>query len=61
MAPEAAFNAKATCPICGRQLHDEPVVVDHALHPGLVCPDHGVTSVEDPLTAALVEPLNPSD
>lgn len=38
-----------TCPQCAQVLHDEPLVVDHALRVGLVCTDHGVVSIADPL------------
>lgn len=61
MEPETSADARATCPRCERQLHDEPVVVDHALRLGLVCPDHGLTSVEAPFADALTEPVRPSE
>lgn len=37
------------CPRCGQALHDEPVAIDHALRLGLVCTDHGIVSIADPL------------
>lgn len=30
---------------CGQALHEEPVIVDHALRVGLVCADHCVASI----------------
>jgi hypothetical protein len=38
------------CPHCGQALHDQPVVIDHALHVGLACTQHGITSIANPFT-----------
>lgn len=39
------------CPQCGQALHDEPVIIDHALRVGLACTDHGVASIAEPFAS----------
>jgi hypothetical protein len=51
MSPEKANEEPRTCPQCGQVLHDEPVIVDHALRVGLACTQHGVATIVDPFTA----------
>ena len=48
MSTEQVSEKTQGCPHCGQPLHDEPVVVDHALRVGLVCADHGVASIAEP-------------
>ncbi|HEY8752182.1 MAG TPA: hypothetical protein VIM40_00830 [Arthrobacter sp.] len=48
MPTERVSEKTQGCPQCGQALHEEPVVVDHALRVGLVCADHGVASIAAP-------------
>ena len=51
MSTESVSEEPPGCPQCGQALHDEPVVLDHALRVGLVCTDHGVASVAEPFAS----------
>lgn len=50
MSNEKASEELRACPQCGQALHDEPVVIDHALRVGLACTRHGVAAVAEPFT-----------
>lgn len=50
MSTEKTSEEPRTCPQCGRVLHDEPIIVDHALRVGLMCDRHGVASIAEPFT-----------
>lgn len=50
MLTEKAREEPQTCPHCGQVLHDEPIVVDHALRVGLTCDQHGIASIVEPFT-----------
>lgn len=50
MSAEKANKELQTCPQCGQALHDEPIIVDHALRVGLACVQHGVASIVEPFT-----------
>lgn len=47
MSTEKASEEPQTCPQCGQLLHDEPIVIDHALRIGLACNQHGVASIAE--------------
>ena len=49
MSTEKADEEPQTCSQCGQLLHDEPVIVDHALRVGLACNQHGIASIAEPL------------
>ncbi|MDP9887845.1 hypothetical protein [Pseudarthrobacter enclensis] len=48
MSTEDVREKQQGCPQCGQPLHDEPVVVDHALRVGQFCVDHGIASIVEP-------------
>ncbi|MEG9250292.1 hypothetical protein V6S67_19550 [Arthrobacter sp. Soc17.1.1.1] len=48
MSTQEASDEPQTCPHCGQVLHDEPVVVDHALRVALACIQHGIATIADP-------------
>lgn len=48
MSTEKVSEEPRTCPQCGQLLHDEPIVIDHALRIGLACNQHGVASIAEP-------------
>lgn len=48
MSTEDVSEKREGCPQCGQSLHDEPVVVDHALRVGRVCTDHGLAAIIEP-------------
>lgn len=50
MSTEEASEEPGACPQCGQALHDEPVIIDHALRVGLACTMHGVASITEPFT-----------
>lgn len=50
MSSEKASEEPRSCPRCGQDLHDEPIIVDHALRVGLTCTQHGVASISEPIT-----------
>jgi hypothetical protein len=50
MSPEKVSDEPQTCPLCGQVLHDEPIIVDHALRVALACTQHGVASIAEPFT-----------
>ena len=50
MSTDKAGEEPQTCPHCGQTLHDEPIVVDHALRVGLTCNQHGIASIAEPFT-----------
>lgn len=48
MSTEKVSEEPRTCPQCGQLLHDEPIVINHALRIGLACNQHGVASIAEP-------------
>ncbi|WP_160317596.1 hypothetical protein [Arthrobacter sp. RIT-PI-e] len=48
MSTKEPSEEPRSCPHCGQLLHDEPVVIDHALRIGLACNQHGIASIAEP-------------
>ncbi|MHA7241518.1 hypothetical protein [Arthrobacter sp. TMS1-12-1] len=50
MSTERISEEPQTCPHCGQLLHEEPIIIDHALRVGLACTQHGVATITEPFT-----------
>lgn len=50
MSTEKGSKEPRNCRQCGQLLHDEPIIIDHALRVGLACTMHGVASITEPFT-----------
>jgi hypothetical protein len=48
MSTDKSKEEPPRCPQCAQPLHDEPVIIDHAIQVGLACADHGVKSIAEP-------------